>query len=437
MEQLGEFTLGEQIGGGPYSTVYLASSGAEQYALRVLNPDAVPAEAGQREAMLAVFEALCHVAHPSIVRVKEAGEESGRVYLAMELMKSPTLAERLDSGEVFAEKQAILFVRQAAQALDKARDLGFFHGNLHSGNVFIVSDERVKLSDFAVGAIVAEPTICSEPPRDEPQESNETVADLLRSGQPLQVGPERLQQDFLGLALLTVEMLGVNVPAWEEQESERQYCERLVREVCPQMADSEQSISAHTVEIVRGLLTPGAFESPGELVVELASAMLLRGSARGPSVHGAGAVGALSTMQVSVEDDESSFWTVPAAEDLPELDSEDQGAADAAAPSELTAFYIWDGAHAGRFFVVREGESIHIGRDPDFAEVVLMDPAISRQHCQISRSDGRIYVEDPGSTNGTFVNGERIDSVELGLRDVLRVGATRIYRSISGRDEGR
>ena len=52
-------------------------------------------------------------------------------------------------------------------------------------------------------------------------------------------------------------------------------------------------------------------------------------------------------------------------------------------------------------------DSITIGRDPA-CDHVLDYPMISARHSRIFRTDGTTFVEDLGSTNGTFVNGRRI-----------------------------
>jgi len=54
------------------------------------------------------------------------------------------------------------------------------------------------------------------------------------------------------------------------------------------------------------------------------------------------------------------------------------------------------------------------------------DPEISRRHARVSRAgDGQLTIEDLGSANGTFVNGERIDLPrELDVGDVIKVGKT-------------
>jgi len=48
-----------------------------------------------------------------------------------------------------------------------------------------------------------------------------------------------------------------------------------------------------------------------------------------------------------------------------------------------------------------------LGRDVA-NDIVLGDPEVSRQHSRITRTPGGYVVEDMGSTNGTFVNGERL-----------------------------
>ena len=63
-----------------------------------------------------------------------------------------------------------------------------------------------------------------------------------------------------------------------------------------------------------------------------------------------------------------------------------------------------------------------IGRQPD-STVYLESLAVSRHHAVISCQDGQYFVEDQGSSNGTFVNGQRVAGrVPLTERDTLQVG---------------
>ncbi len=65
-----------------------------------------------------------------------------------------------------------------------------------------------------------------------------------------------------------------------------------------------------------------------------------------------------------------------------------------------------------------------IGRAPD-CDLVLEDEFVSNYHAKVYLLGGRFYVEDLGSTNGTFVNGRRISTpLELRGGDVIQVGRT-------------
>lgn len=63
-----------------------------------------------------------------------------------------------------------------------------------------------------------------------------------------------------------------------------------------------------------------------------------------------------------------------------------------------------------------------IGRK-DTNTICIDDKGISREHCVISRSGKRYFIKDLGSTNGTFVNDQRVTSeTELRSGNVLRIG---------------
>ncbi len=68
-----------------------------------------------------------------------------------------------------------------------------------------------------------------------------------------------------------------------------------------------------------------------------------------------------------------------------------------------------------------------IGRGGD-ADIILDDTGVSRHHVELSsQGDGGVVATDLGSTNGTFVDGERISTpVRLGDRSLVTVGRTRM-----------
>ncbi|MDQ6716028.1 MAG: DUF3662 and FHA domain-containing protein [Actinomycetota bacterium] len=104
-----------------------------------------------------------------------------------------------------------------------------------------------------------------------------------------------------------------------------------------------------------------------------------------------------------------------------------QGPAQAAPPRPTSnpAQRPWLGIDGERYPLI--GPLTVIGRD-DVADIVLDDPGISRRHCELRvTNDGPHLVtsiRDLGSTNGTFVNGERITSQRLEDGDQITVGRT-------------
>ncbi|HEY1357702.1 MAG TPA: FHA domain-containing protein [Thermoleophilaceae bacterium] len=82
------------------------------------------------------------------------------------------------------------------------------------------------------------------------------------------------------------------------------------------------------------------------------------------------------------------------------------------------------GQYAGTEMPV--GAPIVVGRDPGVADVVLdQDSEISRRHTSFSPAGAGLVVQDLGSTNGTIVNGHRLDyAVTLGTGDQAQMGQT-------------
>jgi ABC-type multidrug transport system ATPase subunit/pSer/pThr/pTyr-binding forkhead associated (FHA) protein len=82
--------------------------------------------------------------------------------------------------------------------------------------------------------------------------------------------------------------------------------------------------------------------------------------------------------------------------------------------------------------VFGEKTLIQIGRDPT-NDVVLPSPSVSRYHAQVERVGQRYRVEDLQSSNGTFVNGERVEgSVWLKPEDTIRIGQ---FRFVMGKNQ--
>ena len=67
------------------------------------------------------------------------------------------------------------------------------------------------------------------------------------------------------------------------------------------------------------------------------------------------------------------------------------------------------------------GVGLTIGRAPDNA-VIIDNPAVSGHHARVFSESGAVILEDLNSTNGTFVNGTRVQSAQLSSGDRLQIG---------------
>ena len=81
------------------------------------------------------------------------------------------------------------------------------------------------------------------------------------------------------------------------------------------------------------------------------------------------------------------------------------------------------GKYQGGEFPLEYDREIHIGRGSDL-DMVLVEDMVSRRHARITTHNGEFTIEDLGSTNGTFVNGEKITRAKLRDGDRILVGTS-------------
>lgn len=87
-----------------------------------------------------------------------------------------------------------------------------------------------------------------------------------------------------------------------------------------------------------------------------------------------------------------------------------------------------DGTRHGEVYELTK--DVTIGREED-ADLRLDERAVSRQHARLTWNGEHTIVEDLGSTNGTFVNGQRITRCALKAGDVIRIGTRSLeYRVV-------
>src|SRR3954469_23771008 len=89
----------------------------------------------------------------------------------------------------------------------------------------------------------------------------------------------------------------------------------------------------------------------------------------------------------------------------------------------LWALRFISGKYQGGEFPLRPHREIVIGRSSEL-DMVLVEDMVSRKHAKITTDDKSVSIQDLGSTNGTFVNGEKIRKVELKDGDRILIGTS-------------
>ena len=90
-------------------------------------------------------------------------------------------------------------------------------------------------------------------------------------------------------------------------------------------------------------------------------------------------------------------------------------------PSMLGRFTILNGARAGEKLGLG-GSGIRIGRESTICEIVLENPKVSRLHAEVVSIDGKVLLIDRNSSNGTYVNDQKIDKRFLKDGDIIYFG---------------
>jgi tetratricopeptide (TPR) repeat protein len=142
--------------------------------------------------------------HPNIVRTLEAGQDQGRLFVAMEFLEGESLTDLLRARGALSLQEALPIIRQTCAALTYAHLRGVVHRDIKPGNVIILPDGRVKLTDFGIARIIGDPRMTTE---------GQTV------GTPYYMSPEQISgaevtsaSDIFSVGVLVYELLSGRKP---------------------------------------------------------------------------------------------------------------------------------------------------------------------------------------------------------------------------------
>jgi serine/threonine protein kinase/tetratricopeptide (TPR) repeat protein len=180
--QFGPYRLLEKIGAGGMGEVYrvLDTRLEREVALKLVSDSYLVAEAGSgspsplqphdtpaqatphssshvsHERFLREARSAATLNHPNVCAIYDTGEQDGRPYLVMELLRGETLKRYLvkAGGKGLAPEEVVAFAQQAAAALAAAHAKGIIHRDIKPANLFVVDALRgkhqIKILDFGL-----------------------------------------------------------------------------------------------------------------------------------------------------------------------------------------------------------------------------------------------------------------------------------------------
>jgi serine/threonine protein kinase len=401
---LGRYQLVEPLRSGRLSEVYRArdTSIGRNVAVKML-PQSLAAEPGWLRRFELEARIVGQLDHPNILSIHDVGVYEGRPYLVSELLEGETLRERLAVSELPWQK-AVTYSIGVAHGIAAAHEKGIVHRDLKPENLFLTKDGRIKILDFGLARLApAEPADSSEAPV--PTMSTATEPGLIM-GTAGYMSPEQVRgqsadfrSDIFSFGAILFEMT-TGRRAFRAASTVETLVAILREEpVFPSFAGSPGAV----LRIVRRCLDKNPqerFQSARDLAYALeelvanpeeAESRPVKKRIRQASSSSAESGGGRRSAADSLSLDESGFRLLLPDREIP----------------------------------LRQGPNV-IGRGRD-ARVRLHDKSISRHHARILIRDGEATLEDLKSKNGTFLNGERVDSpVRLENGDTFRLGSVSI-----------
>ncbi len=354
-----------------------------------------------RQEFVAKIRQLGALKHPHIVEVFEVGEENDNVFLAMEFISGgslSTLLQRNTRANTLLEMPVALgLMYQAADALSFAHKNGVIHGDLNPENMLVNSQSgtgsrayNLKVGDFGLSKLSADRAMSF---------------DDLVIGSPAYMSPEQCQ----GLALTAAsDLYSLGIVIYE-----------TLTTVLPfEVKNLGEAAIKHLYSAPR---------SPREIrpeIPEELEGLIMRLLAKNPNDRYASTDEVRDALQGILERIEPQGPTPTLV--LPDVGSEPKPPNIAALPdtSESTRITLAD--QSGRIIKVLTipSEGLRFGRT-DQNDVQLDSEMVSRYHLRIDTQAQRIVVTDLGSSNGTMMDGQKLEvqkPTAWAFRSILHVG---------------
>lgn len=235
MDRIGRYRIISEVGRGAMGVVYRAAdpSIGREVALKTVRLD-VDGRDKLRERLFREARSAGVLSHPGIVTIYDMGDEDGLAYIAMALVRGPSLEALLCSPAPLSGARFFAILRQTAIALDYAHSRGVVHRDIKPGNIMTDEDGHVKITDFGIARFASA------------QRLNETTT---ITGTPNYMSPEQVQ----GLnADGRTDQFSLGVVAWEMLTGEKPFSGENLSTVVYRIVSEEPLPAQH----LNGTLTP-------------------------------------------------------------------------------------------------------------------------------------------------------------------------------------
>jgi serine/threonine protein kinase len=433
-KSLGSFRVVERIGTGGMATVFKAYQPTlDRYvAIKVL-----PAYHAQDPIFVRRFEqearSVAKLAHPNIVQIHDFGEQDNITYIVMEYVDGGTLKDRLKKPLPVAE--AAYFIIQAAEGLDCAHRNGIVHRDVKPANMLVRKDGHLLLSDFGIAKILEGTTNLTRagtgigtPQYMSPEQGTGQAVDRrsdiyslgivffhcltgrvpFTADSPLSITLKHLH-DPLPVDRLTAE--GVPTPIMQviSQMTAKQPHERF--QSAQALIEALTSALPHPIRGIQSLPPSQPSQPSQPLPIQLSQSL---------PQQPVGEI-TISCFRCGAPNPSTRLYCTTCGDDL----SNKRASADRyLAPNGrpiLARLSIQNGMMAGRSYRFHQDVTT-IGRT-NGNDLVISGRTVSRRHARLWFAEGRWYLEDLQSVNGTLVNNVRIyNPVALNDGDVINFG---------------
>lgn len=407
---LGGYELQELIGAGGMASIY---KGFDKKLSRWVAVKVMPilSMGGSEKVLLARFrleaQAIAALRHRNILAIYDYGEEEseGWAYIVMEHVAGGSLKDRIIPGEPFEWSRALNIIIPVSQALAFAHSQGVIHRDIKPANILMTQDDWPLLADFGLAKM-----------------KNPSAPNLTMPGQVLgtmaYAAPEQIQEsmvidaraDIYSLGIVLYELLTTKLP-FQGQTAFDFLMARLTDPPIPLLQANSNAPSEFVPVIDKALAQEPAdrYQSMNDFTEALREVRYDLSGSRATLQEKPKSRLKKIEEKTSVINTEELQHSLEATVRLKITASGQEIAPSAAGRTEL----IIGRAHK------------EVAPDIDLAPYGGSQAGVSRRHGRLVRQGDEWWVGDLGSTNGTFLNGAKVEPSQLKklkFGDIIRCG---------------